>query len=434
MSYRNYSTDSGFIVDPTGNGDFTTIQAAITAATLGKTIFIKPATYTENLTLKAGVNLVSFVGNGLTGSVIILGNSTYTGTGVVSISGIRLQTNGSNLLTVSGSSVSIVNLDNCYLNCGDATGIVLSSSDASSQININSCSGNLGTTGIKYFDFSGAGFLKFQNCYLTNGGASTTASTSSGSGQVAIMSSRIIHPISTSGTSGIFILGSEINTGSIATTSLTVNGTGNNNCSNSTFNAGSASAVSVGAGVTLNLFNCETNSSNANAITGAGTIKFSCISFGDTSQTVNTTTQLGGTIQGSTTANPPSGFLGEQIIATVASGSPVALTDGITSNVTSIALTPGVWDISGVVSFLADAVTGTAFVASLSATSATNGTVGDNRVDSPYPPTASNNMTLTIPSYRVLTSSAINYYLVAFASFSVGTVNVCGRISATRVG
>lgn len=434
MSYRNYSTDNGFIVDPSGNGDFTTIQAAITAATLGKTIFIKPATYTENLTLKAGVNLVSFIGNGLTGSVIILGNSTYTGTGVVSISGIRLQTNGSNLLTVSGSSTSIVNLDDCYLNCGNATGIVLSSSDASSQININSCSGNLGTTGIGYFDFSGAGFLKFQNCYLTNIGASTAASTSSGSGNLAIMSSRILSPITTSGTSGIFMLGSEINTGSITTTSLTVNGTGNNNCSNSTYNAGSASAISVGAGATLNLFDSQVNSTNANAITGAGTIKYACLSFGDTSQTINTTTQAGGTVQGSTTRNPPSGFLGEQIISTVASGSPVALTDGVTANVTSIALTPGVWDISGIVTYLANAVTGTGFVASLSATSATSGTIGDNRVDSPYPPTAANNMTLTIPSYRVLTTSAINYYLVAFAAFSAGTVNACGRISATRVG
>ena len=42
-----------FIVNPTaGLGNYTTIQAAITAASAGDTIFIMPAVYTENLTLK----------------------------------------------------------------------------------------------------------------------------------------------------------------------------------------------------------------------------------------------------------------------------------------------------------------------------------------------------------------------------------------------
>ena len=53
---------SNFIVAPTiaeGAG-YTTIAAALTAASSGNTIFIKPGTYTENLTLKAGVKSKSF--------------------------------------------------------------------------------------------------------------------------------------------------------------------------------------------------------------------------------------------------------------------------------------------------------------------------------------------------------------------------------------
>lgn len=52
MAYRNYSTAVGKIVDAAGFGDFTTIGAAITAASSGQTIFIRPGTYTENPTLK----------------------------------------------------------------------------------------------------------------------------------------------------------------------------------------------------------------------------------------------------------------------------------------------------------------------------------------------------------------------------------------------
>jgi len=57
MGYRNYSVANGLIVDKLGNGDFTTIQAAINAATTGQTIFLRPGTYTENPVLK--VELIS---------------------------------------------------------------------------------------------------------------------------------------------------------------------------------------------------------------------------------------------------------------------------------------------------------------------------------------------------------------------------------------
>ena len=50
MGYRNYSTACSKIVSPDGNGDFQTIGAALTAAVSGQTIFIRPGTYTENLT------------------------------------------------------------------------------------------------------------------------------------------------------------------------------------------------------------------------------------------------------------------------------------------------------------------------------------------------------------------------------------------------
>jgi len=60
-SDNNYGT-AKLIVDATaGSGNYTTIAAALAAASSGQTIFIRPGTYTENLTLVAGVNLTSLV-------------------------------------------------------------------------------------------------------------------------------------------------------------------------------------------------------------------------------------------------------------------------------------------------------------------------------------------------------------------------------------
>jgi len=83
--------EAKWVVDPTaGQGTHTTIASAITSASSGDTIFIRPGTYTENLTLKAGVNLAAFNGDQNTPNVTIIGNNTLTTAGTVSISNIRL--------------------------------------------------------------------------------------------------------------------------------------------------------------------------------------------------------------------------------------------------------------------------------------------------------------------------------------------------------
>ena len=116
MAYRNYSVANGFTVDPSGNGDFTTIAAALTASVSGTDIFIRPGTYTENLTLKAGVNLVGFKGDESTPNVTIIGKLTYTVAGTCTVSNIRLQTISDFFLAVTGSAASVINLENCFLN------------------------------------------------------------------------------------------------------------------------------------------------------------------------------------------------------------------------------------------------------------------------------------------------------------------------------
>lgn len=86
----NPMSSARWIVDPLGfNGTHTTIAAAITSATAGDTIFLLPGTYTENPTLKAGVNICAFEcdsGESTgTSNVIINGTVTASYVGTVSL-------------------------------------------------------------------------------------------------------------------------------------------------------------------------------------------------------------------------------------------------------------------------------------------------------------------------------------------------------------
>src|SRR5690349_21533685 len=136
MSYRNYSTANGHIVDASGNGDYTTIGSALTAASSGQTIFIRPGTYTENLTLKAGVDLVSFGAEGSRPNVTISGKLSASFSGTVTINGIRLQTNADFAIEMTGANVTLLNVENCFLNCTNATGVSSTGSNGSAKITI----------------------------------------------------------------------------------------------------------------------------------------------------------------------------------------------------------------------------------------------------------------------------------------------------------
>jgi hypothetical protein len=289
VSTNNYGPAKFIVTSSAANGTHTTIQAAITAATSGDTVFIRTGSYTEDLTLKAGVNLVAFQGDAYTPNVMIIGNATLSDAGSVSISGIRLQTNSAAFLTVSGSAASIVNLTDCYLNCSNSTGIIYSSSNAASNINIYDCKGDIGTTGISLFTSTGAGQIGFINAAITNSGGSTTASTTS-TAAINVFRSNFVFPFSTSST-GTLNFDNTIVQLAGNTTCITTAGTGATNVLvNCKFVSGTASAISIGSGTTAGIYDCIINSSNASAIAGAGTVSHSGIAYINTSSVIGATT------------------------------------------------------------------------------------------------------------------------------------------------
>ncbi len=273
--------------------NFTTIASAIAAAQgtgINSTVFIQPGTYKENITLVAGINLCAFDCDSLTPNVIIQGKLSFSSAGTVSISGVQLQTNSDFFLTVTGSAASIVNLNNCFLNCFNNTGISYTSSSGSSQVNIGLCSGNIGTTLIGLFSASSSGTLKINSSSFTNRGNTVTASTMS-AGTLNVNNCYFEIPFTTSGTNLITAFANSlVATNGQNSICITAGGSGTNTVNNCVFNSGTASAISISS--TLKVLNCSIASQNTNVITGIGTLSSAGISFYDTSSLINTTTQV----------------------------------------------------------------------------------------------------------------------------------------------
>jgi len=399
-----------------------------------------PGIYTENLTLKAGVNLTAQNGDSNTPNVTIIGKCSYSSAGSLTISNIRLKTNADYCLEVSGSSASGVNLINCYIICSDHTGINYSSS-GNIGIGLNFCYGDITTTGISLFTATGVGGLNSLYCQWGNSGGSTTPSTTSATG-IGMTNCLTGVPLSATSTGSLALDHTIISTNTTNTTSITTAGSGRSNAFECTINSGTASAISVGSGT---FFDCHSNliiSTNNNIITGAGTLNYDNISIYYISQpnAINVTTQNGGTIWGGRFQEPSPGFLGEQIRSFVSSGSAVSLVNSTGKTVTSISLTAGVWDISALVGFVLGATTiPTQMQISISPTDNSQQNLyadSDNVINLQSGGSLGTGFqpVLTVPSYRVTLATTTIYYIVALCVFSISTAKAYGRISATRVG
>lgn len=287
----NTFTTAKWIVSPTASdGTHTTIASALAAASSGDTIFIRAGTYTENVTLKAGVNLCAFDCDA-GGQVTIVGKCSFAATGSVNMSGIRLQTNSDFCLAVTGSSVSTLGFVNCVIIASNNTAISFTTSNASAQLTFNYCIFDTGTTGVAHYSKSSTGNLNLRFTFMSNSGASSTANTNS-AGLISAQKCYIQLPLtySSSGNSGFFESNFDLASSGINATAITTSGTGTVTVVNSAFSTGTASAISVGVGTTVLISQSTVNSTNTNAITGAGTLDYGDVTFSGSSSTINTTT------------------------------------------------------------------------------------------------------------------------------------------------
>lgn len=288
---NNFAT-AKWIVSPTaGLGTHITIASAITSASSGDTICIKPGTYTENLTLKAGVTMTTLASSGTalaSNGVVILGKATATTAGTFILENITFQTNSDFCIAVTGSAATIVIFSQCTFAGNNSTIISHTSSSASSVISFQGCALNLATTGIAILASTSAGAINFKRCICNNTGLSTTASTIT-TGSLNIFYTEWYSTITTSSVASIDIKNSIISTVSINTVSLTHGGSGTSAITQSTITSGTATALTITA--TLTVSDISVSSSNATTIGGAGTIIYDAIHFFGTTSVMTVTTQ-----------------------------------------------------------------------------------------------------------------------------------------------
>lgn len=315
ISIEDRTWISSLVVDPSSTsglrGTFTTITAALTAAVSGQTIYVRPGTYVENLTLKAGVDICAMTGDGYSNTVAIDGSISASYAGRATISGCQLISRNSDGITISGASATVLTVKDCVLsqaaNAGTHYSLVMSA--ASGELYIFDCFGSTTTNG-SWINMT-AGLAKIVNCNLANNGGTTLNNLVSGgtltiiasaigtdatvgagftvsAGVLTALNSNFSGQITSSGTGDINLENSRIYTPN--STCLTSGSSGGDECMNCVLVGGTASAISVGS--TLLLSNCSVNSSNTNAITGAGTLSFGGIVFTGTSSLINTSTQI----------------------------------------------------------------------------------------------------------------------------------------------
>lgn len=289
---ENRRWHTAFVVDASSSegsrGTYTTIQAAIDAASSGDIIFVRPGTYTEDLTLKAGVNIYAVSGGENNGNVIIVGKLDGS-SGTCVLANLRLQTNSDVIYDVTGSTLNQTAFINCWFTLEDGDGITLNNANANPVF--IECKFRQTGSDFDLYNITSCETITFQYCDLTNSGAVVGVSNIA-SGIARFRYSRMQpHRFTTSGSGEINAHHSAFICNTDNLTPITTAGTGTNQISQCRFESGTAASISAGSGTTVQVTNSSVRSTNANPITGAGTVVYSGIDFINTGNGINSTTQ-----------------------------------------------------------------------------------------------------------------------------------------------
>jgi hypothetical protein len=130
--------NSQFVVDPVlGGASFQTITAALAASSSGDTIYIRPGTYTENLTANlSGRSLIAASSGSNAFEVIVVGNHTLTSTGSVSFQGIDFSASSGTCFAVGGAGAGTYSADFEVCRIRNSAGVALSGSSAAGSANL----------------------------------------------------------------------------------------------------------------------------------------------------------------------------------------------------------------------------------------------------------------------------------------------------------
>lgn len=260
---------SPYIVGST-NSDYTTIQAAINAAnTAGgnANIYIKPGTYTENLTFYQNINIIGMGGYG-TEEVKIVGSHDLPGSGECLVKGVSLSSTTDIFDLTTGGSCDFALVD---CNVLTTNGFIVTGLGTSGSITLSNVQ-DVGSTLNEIVNQVGTGPVKIVNCQLGAGSATFTSY-----GNTTIYNSTITAAIilTTSTTASSFIYCSYINGYVYTTGAHTVD------IKTCYLSNGSSPVISHTGTAPLYLNDIISESTAASAIdgVGTGTVYVSSITF-----------------------------------------------------------------------------------------------------------------------------------------------------------
>lgn len=218
---------------------------------------------------------------------------------------------------------------------------------------------------------------------------------------------------------------------------------------NVTTNANMTGAVtSVGNAASLGSFSSAALSGALTDETGSGAAVFATSPVlvtptlgAATATSIAFSPTTGGIIGTGTNDNAGAGKVGEYVSSIIGNGTPVSLTTSTNTNITSISLTAGDWDVWGMVSFTPAATTNTTeYITAINTVSATLPGLSnpDKEIVLGFP-SAGNviangdpyNMPPMITRFSLSTTTTV--FLIGRAAFTVSTQSAFGHIQARRV-
>jgi hypothetical protein len=263
-STNNYQ-NSRFIVG-TGSTAYATIQAAINAAnTAGApaSVYIRPGTYTENLTLYDGIALEG-TDNAL---VTIIGTHTPPNSGDITFSRIGFQS-ATHVFSSAAAGTTILRPVRCRFIITD--GYIFNLANWTGDLRLRFCTQYVSSTTCGIINNAGAAPVIISYCSLGKGtGKSLTMN-----GLLTMECSSIFCPIVITGAAVNKIYGGCYFGGMIS-----VGGTADLYIANSTISTGTAVALTVTTSTPITLENVVINTTNALAIDGTGTVNFAEATF-----------------------------------------------------------------------------------------------------------------------------------------------------------
>lgn len=160
----------------------------------------------------------------------------------------------------------------------------------------------------------------------------------------------------------------------------------------------------------------------ANANIGGNLTVTGTITPGQTTGIVGTTTNN----------NVQAGSVGESVSSV--QGAASVPTSGQYGDLTSISLTAGDWDVTGMVQFNANGATVTVIIMGISTTSgnSSTGLTAGSAVSNGPPPVVTYDVNLSVPPLRFSLSGTTTIYLKYFSTYTVAVPLAAGRLSARR--